>query len=126
MSLMWKKRLIQLVIFSFVLTFAYWSYLFQYSGADQEIRQETLVIQSSSEINDATVRSGMPNMNDSTGFLGVGRIQAPAQIMRSFIKFNLIALPAGATINSAILSLYIFDDNTVIGSPSYPIQAEIF
>lgn len=73
-------------------------------------------------IEDSFVESSAPAVNyGGTGGLYVGDAQptAPGSIARSYLKFDLSALPAGAVIDTARLYLY----NTVMYYPAIDIGA---
>lgn len=63
---------------------------------------------------DASVWEGGPTSNFGTGILWIGSASSVTQRTRTFIKFNLSALPSNAILSSTTLSLYAnFDRSTV-------------
>lgn len=62
---------------------------------------------------DAYINQASATNNAGTAtFLRVGENNSSAQLIRSLIKFDLTDIPSNATITSATLSLYLYDDNS--------------
>jgi hypothetical protein len=61
--------------------------------------------------NDIYIESGAPTTNQNAQtVVSAGEFNAGANITRTLIKFDLSSIPAGVTINSAVLSLYATTD----------------
>ena len=81
------------------------------SDFDAENGSETTLQPDESAAVDAYIESGAPTTNYGTaGVVGVGESSSGTNVVRTLIKFDLSGIPAGATINSAVLSLYATAD----------------